>query len=137
MSTNQQQVNLTREEKDFIQERIDKVNEFEALIQEGSVNQNSAIQKIDQLLDEFAQITDQALERPAEVQKELDITELPRVTASQASSNDQHQLVKLTKQKAIEKSLQSSTETPAAVSNNDELKQNYAWEKIFKEEDSP
>ncbi|EDM28829.1 hypothetical protein LNTAR_09669, partial [Lentisphaera araneosa HTCC2155] len=91
MSTNQQQVNLTREEKDFIQERIDKVNEFEALIQEGSVNQNSAIQKIDQLLDEVAQITDQALERPAEVQKELDITELPRVTASQASSNDQHQ----------------------------------------------
>ena len=137
MSTDQQQVNLTREEKDFIQERIDKVNELEALIQEGSVNKNSAIQKIDQLLDEVAQITDQALERPAEVQKELDITELPRVTVSQASSNDQHQLVKLTKQKAIEKSLQSPTETPAAVSNNDELKQNYAWEKIFKEEDSP
>ena len=64
MSTDQKQLCLTREEKDFIQSKIDKVNQLEELIKQNKIDQNYAVKEIDQLLEEVAQITDRALNIP-------------------------------------------------------------------------
>ncbi|MDD7986564.1 hypothetical protein PQO01_16560 [Lentisphaera marina] len=134
MSTDQQQLRLTREEKDFIQTKINKVNELEALIQQGKVDQTSTVKEIDQLLEEIAQVTDQALERSSENDIPLEAKELPLLKSTQNLGVNQNDLINKVKQETIQKNLSQNIDKKPSQKHLRAQKNN-AWDELFKEEE--